>query len=133
SGRAAETFARMVAALGGPRDVLEDARLTAAPVQRDVPAPRGGVLRAMDTRALGLAVIGLGGGRHRPGDAVDPRVGFSQVRALGTRLQAGEAMACVHAADTAAADAAVQAFVAAITLGEAGFSPAPVVQQLIVE
>jgi thymidine phosphorylase len=133
SGRAAETFARMVAALGGPRDVLRDAQLTAAPVQRDVPAPRSGVLSAMDTRALGLAVIGLGGGRRRPGDPVDPRVGFSQVRGLGTRLQAGEAMVCVHAADAAAADAAVHAFVAAITLGEAGFSPAPVVQQIIVE
>jgi thymidine phosphorylase len=133
SGKAAETFARMVAALGGPRDVLQDAQLRSAPVQRDVPAPRSGVLSAMDTRALGLAVIGLGGGRRRPGDSVDPRVGFSQVRGLGAGLQAGEALACVHAADEAAADAAVQAFVAAVTLDEAGVSPAPVIQQVIVE
>jgi len=133
SGRAAEAFARMVSVLGGPRDVLQDAQLPTAPVQRDVAAPRSGVLLAMDTRALGLAVIGLGGGRRRPGDAVDPRVGFSQVRGLGVRLQAGEPLACVHAADEAAAEAAVQAFVAAVTWGEAGFSPAPVIQQVIVE
>jgi thymidine phosphorylase len=85
----------------------------------------------MDTRAIGLAVIGLGGGRRRAGDAVDLRVGFSQVQALGTPVQAGDALACVHAASEAAADAAVQAFSAAVTLGEGAFTFTPVVQQVI--
>ena len=117
-GAAAERFARMVAALGGPRDVLHDARLPRAPVQRAVPAPRGGWLARCNARALGLAVVALGGGRLRPGDAVDPRVGLAQVRPLGERVAAGEALAVVHAADDAAAAAAVAAVQAALTIAD---------------
>jgi thymidine phosphorylase len=68
SGAAAERFARMVASLGGPRDFLESApaRLARAPVIRDVPAPRAGTVLAIDTRAVGFAVVALGGGRTAP-------------------------------------------------------------------
>ena len=87
SGAAAERFARMVAALGGPTDVLEhaDALLPRAPVQRALIAPHDGVLAAMDTRAIGLVVVALGGGRALAGDAIDPRVGIGGVLPVGTR------------------------------------------------
>jgi thymidine phosphorylase len=117
-GSAADRFARMVAGLGGPRDVLRDAGLAAAPVVRPVPAPRGGFVLAMDTRALGLAVVALGAGRRRPGDAVDPRVGLADVLPVGSRVAAGEALAWVHAAEAAAAGAAADAVLAAVTLGD---------------
>ena len=126
-GRAAECFARMVAGLGGPSDVLADAQLTAAPVVIDLPAPRDGVLAAMDTRAIGLAVVSLGGGRRRASDAVDPRVGFSELRPLGTVLRAGEPLMKVHAASAADAEAASQAVLAAITLAERAAPAGPVV------
>ena len=109
----------MVAGLGGPRDVLADAQLPTAPVVVDVAAPRDGVLVAMDTRALGLAVVSLGGGRARASDAVDPRVGFSAVRPLGTVLRAGEPLLRMHAASAADAQVAGQAVLAAITLADA--------------
>ncbi|WP_326542856.1 thymidine phosphorylase [Pseudorhodoferax sp.] len=125
SGAAAERFARMVAALGGPRDVLHDAQLATAPVQRDVPAPQAGVLQACDVRALGLAVVALGGGRLRPGDAVDPRVGLAGLRPLGATVAAGEALATVHAASDADAEGAIQALQAAFTIGTAPAVPAP--------
>lgn len=131
SGRAAERFARMVAALGGPADVLQEARLPAAPVQRDVPAPRAGWLARIDTRAVGLAVVALGGGRRRPGDAVDARVGFSQLQPLGTQLAAGEPMARVHAASAADAEAAMAALQAAVTLAEAAPALPAVVHEVI--
>jgi thymidine phosphorylase len=73
-GRAAERFGRMVAAQGGPRDVLREASLPQAPVVLDVLAPRAGFVGAIDVRALGLVVVVLGGGRSRPAAAVDPRV-----------------------------------------------------------
>jgi len=71
SGAAAQRFARMVAALGGPRDVLErDATLLpSAPVRRPLPAPRDGSVTAMDTRAIALATVALGAGRARAGAA----------------------------------------------------------------
>ena len=120
SGRAAECFARMVAGLGGPPDVLADPQLAAAPVVVDLPAPRDGVLVAMDTRAIGLAVVALGGGRRRAADPVDPRVGFDRVRPLGSVLRAGEPLMRVHAATTADAAAACAAVQAAVTLQAAG-------------
>ena len=127
SGRAAEHFARMVAGLGGPTDVLAAPGLPLAPVQLDVPAPRPGVLAATDTRALGLAVVALGGGRRVASDAVDPRVGFSQVQPLGTALQAGDALLRVHAATLADAEAARAAVLAAVTLADTAPPHGPVV------
>lgn len=120
NGAAAERLARMVAALGGPADLLErlDAYLPAAPVREPVPAPRSGILSAMQTRNVGLAVVELGGGRHRAEDTIDPRVGLSQVRPLGTRLAAGEPIAWVHAADAASAARAVAQVQAACTLAD---------------
>jgi thymidine phosphorylase len=108
SGQALERFARMVQALGGPADLCArpDHYLARAPVQHPVLAPHAGWVRAMDTRAIGLLVIDLGGGRHKATDAVDPRVGFSQVAQIGQRVEAGDVLALVHAAN---ADAAAQA------------------------
>ncbi|MCA0244722.1 MAG: thymidine phosphorylase [Proteobacteria bacterium] len=127
SGAAAERFARMVALLGGPSDVLRDARLPQAPVVRPVPAPHGGTLQACDVRALGLAVVALGGGRRRPGDRIDPRVGLSHLLPPGRAVQAGELLAQVHAADEGAADETVAAVQAAFTIGDG----APELQPLV--
>ena len=120
SGHAAERFARMVAGLGGPTQVLA-ARFAAqarAPVQLDVPAPASGFVSAVDTRAIGLTVVALGGGRLRASDAVDARVGLSGVLAIGARVQAGHAMACVHARSRSEAIAARDRVLAATTLSE---------------
>jgi thymidine phosphorylase len=118
SGAAAERFARMVAGLGGPADVLHDARLPAAPVQRSVSAPRSGWVTAIDARALGVAVVALGGGRQRSGDRIDPRVGLADVVARGFEVRAGEPLATVHATSDGDAAAAVQAVQKAVSLGD---------------
>jgi len=131
SGTAAERFAQMVAALGGPRDVLADAQLPVAPVCVPVPAPHAGYVDMIDVRALGWAVVALGGGRVRPGDAVDPRVGLAQVAARGACVQAGEPLAFVHAADEAGAEAAVAAVLAAVQIGEAAPALLPLVAEVI--
>ena len=127
SGEAADRFARMVARLGGPGDVLSGWRPSPAPVVHDVPAPQGGVLQACDVRAVGLAVVELGGGRRVSGDRIDPRVGVDRVLPLGTRVVAGQALARVHAASEDAARAAIDALQRAFTIGAAGSGPAPVI------
>ena len=131
SGEAAERFARMVRGLGGPGDVLRHDGLPTAPVVRDIGAPRAGVLAALDTRAVGLAVVQLGAGRSRPGAAVDPRVGFSHLLPLGTRVQAQEPVARVHAADEAAALQAQAAFLQALTISESPVTPGPVMVEQV--
>ena len=126
-GHAAEHFARMVAARGGPRDVLRDAALPQAPVQRAVPAPGSGYVATVDTRALGLVVVELGGGRRRGGDVVDPRVGLAFCRPIGAAVHSGDALAVVHAADDASAEAAVRAVLAAHHVGIIAVASPPLI------
>lgn len=120
SGAAAERLGRMVAALGGPADLVERAHayLAPAPVVVPVPAPRAGVIAAMDTRALGLVVVELGGGRRLPGDPIDPRIGLSGVRPLGASVAAGDTLALVHAADAGSAADAVARVRQALTVAD---------------
>ena len=119
-GAAAEHFARMVAGLGGPKNVLARrfAGLARAPVTIDVPAAAGGFVTAMDTRAIGLAVIALGGGRLHAADAVDHSVGYSHLRAVGCAVQRGEPLARVHARNRSEAIAARGQLLAAIVVAE---------------
>lgn len=105
NGSAAESFARMVAVLGGPADLIEraDDHLPRAPVCLPVLAGAQGYLAAMDVRAIGEAIINLGGGRRTADDVIDPRTGFSDVAPIGAEVGPDRPLAMVHAADTAAA------------------------------
>jgi thymidine phosphorylase len=126
-GGAAEVFARMVAALGGPADVFAADVLPRAPVTQPVFADRPGVVEKIDGRAVGLAVIGLGGGRTRADQGIDPRVGFSAFAGLGEAVDGQRPICLVHAADDAAAARAADAVRAAVLVGdEAPVVPGPV-------
>ncbi|MFM2354774.1 MAG: hypothetical protein RLZZ528_510 [Pseudomonadota bacterium] len=120
SGRAAELFGEMVAALGGPADFVEryPDRLPAAPVVAEIPAGRDGFVTAIDGEALGLAVVHLGGGRLKGGDKVNPSVGLSDMMALGEDVSKGEALARIHAATREDAERAAAAVRAAFVIGD---------------
>ncbi len=108
SGRAAEIFGQMVSALGGPGDFMEkpEKHLKAAPVVRPVVPERPGTVAEIDTRAIGIAVVALGGGRMKPEDSIDHSVGFTRLAGLGAEVGADAPLALVHARDEAAAAAA---------------------------
>ena len=118
-GTAADIFARMVAALGGPRDVFAVGVLPQAPVVRPVFAAQSGFLASMDARAVGLAVVRLGGGRTRADQRIDPCVGLSDVAGLGEPVDSARPLCMVHAADDATATLAVAEISAAITVADA--------------
>jgi len=120
SGRAAERFARMVAALGGPGDLLErpDQHLVRTDTVLAVPAPRSGYVQACDCRTLGLAVVGLGGGRKDPADRIDGAVGLSGFAQIGDAMVAGQPLAFVHARGDDAAGLAGEAVSAAFVIGD---------------
>ncbi|MDQ0392531.1 thymidine phosphorylase [Labrys monachus] len=133
SGAGAERFARMVAGLGGPSDLVEHPQkhLPVAPVIRPVLAADAGPVGAIDTRAVGLAVVALGGGRSRPGDGVDHAVGFTALAALGDRVGPDRPLGMVHARSEASAEAAGMALRRAYRTAEAGQAPLPPVLERI--
>ena len=129
SGKAAEIFAKMVAALGGPADLLDKPQqyLATAPVVQDILAPAAGYLDYQDTIGLGMAVVRLGGGRSHPSQVIDPAVGFSDILPAGTAVKAGDVLARVHAANAEAASIAVKEYLAALNLTD----KAPLLQPLV--
>jgi len=106
SGEALVRFDRMVAALGGPLGFSENSRthLPRAPVVREVLSPMVGFVSSIDTRALGFAVVQLGGGRTRPEDDIDLSVGLDQIVRLGDKVEASDPFCRVHALSESAAD-----------------------------
>lgn len=117
SGKAAEIFARMTAALGGPADFVDnyDAHLAKAPVIR--PVHVDGVLTSMNTRAVGNALIELGGGRKKVGEKLNFAVGFSDFASVGSTLGQNRPLALIHAASDEAADIATRNLLAACVTG----------------
>jgi thymidine phosphorylase len=130
SGAAAERFERMVAMLGGPSGFLGQSRklLPAAPLVIAAPPARGGFVEAIDARAIGMAVVALGGGRSRAADAIDPAVGLTELAGLGAAVSADAPLALVHARDEAQAQAAAKRLAAAYRIGDA---PPPVSDPVI--
>jgi thymidine phosphorylase len=131
SGRAAEVFGRMVSALGGPVDFVDNYHdhLATAPVEKAVYAD--GYVTAVDTRAVGNAIIELGGGRRKVGETLDLSVGFSHIAGIGTRLDDERPLAVVHAATKADADAAERNLRAAVVLGDAEPAEDPVIYKIL--
>lgn len=132
-GSAAERFAVMVRALGGPADLIEkpDTHLPLPEVTLDVTPEREGVVERIDTRAVGIAVVDLGGGRRRPEDDVDPLVGLTDVASLGEAVNADTPLCRVHARTQAQAEAAATQIRAAFRLCATAVTPTPIVVERI--
>jgi thymidine phosphorylase len=133
-GAAAERFGAMVAALGGPADLVEQPQhhLPAAPIVQAVEPAEAGVVCAVDVREVGLAIVALGGGRARETDRIDPSVGLTEVAALGERVGPGERpLALVHARNEEGAEYGARAVRAACLVGDGPVEPrAPVIERL---
>ncbi|PWC17796.1 thymidine phosphorylase [Brenneria corticis] len=129
NGQAAEVFGRMVAAQRGPADFVEHyARyLPAATLSKPVFADHDGIVTAMDTRALGMAVVTLGGGRRQAGDAIDYSVGLNEVVRLGERVDGQRPLAVIHANTEAQWRQAANDVRAAIAVGEQAAPTTPVI------
>ena len=133
SGRAAEIFGRMVKAMGGPADFVDNCgkHLAWAPIVRPIHA--SGFLAAADTRAIGNAIIELGGGRHTVGESLNHAVGFSNVASIGTQLDDLTPLAVVHAASEEEAAKAAQDFLAACELSESPPEGRPVIYEILTD
>ncbi|AJJ19413.1 MULTISPECIES: thymidine phosphorylase [Yersinia] len=135
NGKAAELFGRMVAAQKGPSDFVEryDSYLPVATLSKPVFAERAGIVTAMDTRALGMAVVSLGGGRRRATDPIDYSVGITEMARLGGGVDSQQPLAVIHANNEDDWQQAADAVRAAITLGDNAPEETPVIYRRITE
>jgi thymidine phosphorylase len=120
--------------LGGPADLLEapDRHLRTAAVKMEAEPAEAGVVSAVDVRAVGLAVVALGGGRTREDDPVDHAVGLTEVAAPGEEVApGGRPLALVHAADEDAARRATEALRDAYALDDEAPREAPAVLEVL--
>ncbi len=127
-GSALAAYERWIAAQGG--DPAEDA-LPAAPVVRDVEAPRAGYVGAIGAVDIGLAALRLGAGRQTKDDDIDHAVGVLCLKKRGDRAAAGETLAQVHAQDDESAARAADEVLAAYTFADDAPAPTPIVLETI--
>ncbi len=132
NGEAAKHFGLMVAGLGGPVDFVENYQkyLESAPVIKPVFAKQNGVVCAMDTRAIGMAVVGMGGGRRNASDPIDHAVGFDQFIRLGEHVDEKTPLAMIHARSEQQWQQAADELLSAIKIGE-DYQPTPDVYRQI--
>jgi len=85
NGRALAKFAEMVTAQGGDLD-----RPRPIAPASEVVSVRAGVVRAIDTEQLGLAIIELKGGRKVLSDKIDFSTGLEMLVSLAERIERGQ-------------------------------------------
>lgn len=102
NGKAAEKFATMVTALGGPADLMDNPGkyLKPAPYSREFFPEKKGRIAGIDARAIGIGIVELGGGRSKPTDGIDHSVGLTQMAQIGEEVgQGARPLAVIHAKD----------------------------------
>ena len=135
NGKAAEVFGRMVAAQKGPTDFVENYAkyLPTAMLTKAVYADTEGFVSEMDTRALGMAVVAMGGGRRQASDTIDYSVGFTDMARLGDQVDGQRPLAVIHAKDENSWQEAAKAVKAAIKLADKAPESTPTVYRRISE
>lgn len=133
SGKAADVFSQMITAMGGPSDLLTNSEniLPKANIVKDITAPTNGFIGAMDTRAIGMALVQMGGGRVDHNQGLDYSVGFSHIKPKGIKVGQGDVIAKVHAKDEAQATLAIKQYLAAIEFSATEVDVEPVIHQFI--
>ena len=128
SGKAAEKFEAIIEAQGGNPAVVEDpALLPQAECVEVYYAPSAGTIVEVEPRAIGRAVVQMGGGRQQVDDAVDPTVGFVITARPGQEVHTSEPLASIFARDEAGVAIARAALDRAIRIGEGRAGPLPLV------
>lgn len=129
SGKAAEVFSKMISALGGPADLLENPWRSMNKAEHiiEILAPRHGYIKAMQTRDIGFSVVGLGGGRISNDQKIDHSVGFDRILPIGTLVNRADVLARVHANSLESAELASKQYINAIS-----FSDEPVAEPQLI-
>src|SRR6185312_13465023 len=125
SGQAARKLQELIEAQGGNPGVVDDPAVL----------PQAGAcelfVARVEPRGIGRALVALGGGRTRPGDRIDPGVGFVITAKPGDWVERGEPVATIFARDDAAIDIGRAALRTAIGIADEADHPLPLVSHRV--
>ncbi|MDH5433333.1 MAG: thymidine phosphorylase [Gammaproteobacteria bacterium] len=117
SGLAAEKFEEMVVALGGPSDLLSSTAKYLEQAGTIIPVYaeniQNGRVKSIDVRALGNAIVEIGGGRRLVTDRIDHAVGFSQIKGIGDKVDDQEPLLMLHINDESKIDSVTKRILSA--------------------
>ena len=127
SGRAYETWCRMIAAQGGDPE---------APLPRPshvhvVEAPASGVLASLDAYAVGVAAWRLGAGRARKEDPVQAAAGILCLAKPGEAVEAGQPLLELHTDTPDAVPFALAALEGGYSISDSAPAGSPIVLETI--
>jgi pyrimidine-nucleoside phosphorylase len=127
-GSAERVWNRWIEAQGGTTD---ESALEQAPVVRQVPAPRSGAVAGLDAIQVGMAALHLGAGRRVKSDSIDHAVGVVCHSKRGDLVEAGKAIAEIHARTESAADTAARDVLEAYAIADEAGPARPVLLEVI--
>jgi len=128
SGRALETFARMIERQGGNPRVVDDYSLMSSAPDREIcRAPRDGYVTALKAETIGRASNVLGAGRNTVEESVDHGVGIITCVRLGEHVAAGHPLLELHHRGGRGVDAALALCRDAVAIGDAPPIPRPTI------
>lgn len=119
SGAALSKFQAFVKNQGGNPEVVNNPRLLpCAKVIKEVKAPETAVVTAINGEKAGAACLTVKAGRMTKTDKIDYSSGFIFHSKVGDKVQKGDVIAEVHAADEAMAEQAAAQILSAYSFGE---------------
>jgi pyrimidine-nucleoside phosphorylase len=129
SGAAYDRFVRMVKAQGGDASVIEDPeKVPRTAFTVTVESSSDGWVAGLDALAIGEISVGLGAGRVRKEEAVDPLAGIVLHKKIGDSVRKGETLAVILTNKGAVVEESATRLIAAYQ-----FSPKPAGVQTLIE
>ena len=131
-GSALKKLADMVEAQGGdPRAVYDTSLLPAAACTLEVPSGKSGYVSHIEAEDVGLVSMHLGGGRATKESEIDLSVGVVLRKKVGDRVEAGESLGTIHAADAGKAAEAAALLEKCYTLSDEPVKKAPFIKGIV--
>ena len=132
SGKALDTFARMVAAQGGNAEfIYHPENFAKAPYVREIKLTESGYIAAVNTEQYGLASLLLGAGRNTKEDKIDLSAGYLLKKKTGDAVQAGDTLAVLYASREELFDAAERTLLNATTITAEAPEKRPLIFEVI--